>query len=402
MRYYCFDDYVGDAEFFLSEYFNKRAFLRRQALAGRLEDIQSMIDLDGILALEALPPSYLRVSKNGIGVPSKSYRRITNRRPTLSEAIAPDKVYDLFNCGATITWNALHHVVPSVRRLITPFGDTFGCDTEVGLFVTPAENRGLAPHCDSLDIFVVQVYGSKTWKVWATPGFRTGNNVSYSLDELGESVLEETLEPGDVLYLPYGTPHAATAQRELSAHLSIGVEPRRWRHLLQETVEKILADDLGFHGFPFLESNAASGAAIEFEKRLAMLIEVLQGVDAGTELRRLAVAGRNKNGTSRREFDRLRNVDNFNEDTSLRRCSAEVRIGERAAGRVNLTVGDVQVSVPENLITALEALEWGRTVKASRFLAGAGVSRSVHAAQGLARLGLLEVAEESRDADVSG
>jgi ribosomal protein L16 Arg81 hydroxylase len=401
MREYYFEDYVGDAESFLATYFGKRSFLRRQAFAGRLEDLRSMIDPDELLALEALPPWYLRVSKDGIGVPAKSYRRIEAREPMLSEVVVAEKVYDLFSCGATVTWNALQQVVPAVRTLIRPLAEVFGCAAEAGLFVTPAGNQGLAPHCDSMDVFVVQVYGSKTWRTWATPEFRPGTDASYSVAELGEPVLRETLRPGDMLYLPYGTPHVAIAEKDLSAHLSIGVEPRRWRHLVRDTVEAVLAADRGFHEFPLLTANPDGRTAADFEDKLLKLTELLRGVDAKDELVRLAAAGRARNATSRREFERQRGIDEFGQDTELRRRGADIRVGEREAGRARLTVGEVQVSVPEDLIAALLALDWGQTVPAGRFLPAATADRSVRAAQGLARLGLLEVAEGGCDADAS-
>jgi ribosomal protein L16 Arg81 hydroxylase len=395
MRDFHFEDYIGDAEAFLAEYFDKRPFLCRQAMVGRLEELQSMVELDEILALEALSPSYIRVTKDGMGVPAKSYRRIFEYGSTRSEAINPEKVYNLFGCGATITWNSLHHFIPSVRRLIRPLGDTFGCRTEAGLFVTPAGNRGFAPHCDSLDVFVIQIDGAKTWNVWATPDVRLGGNASYSWEELGEPVLKETLKPGDVLYVPYGTAHAAAAEMAMSVHLSIGVEPRRWRHLLQETVETIVEDDADFREFPALVGSADGKVVDELERRLVKLAEHLRGMDPGNELRRLAAAGRSRNSMSHRDFERLRSIDGFNGETSLQRGGADIRIGEPAAGRVKLAIGEVQVSVPEALITALGTLEWGHTVKASQFLPGATVSRSVRAAQELARLGLLEATKEN-------
>jgi ribosomal protein L16 Arg81 hydroxylase len=393
MQEYHFQDYVGDAEVFLAEYFNKTPFLRRQAFARRLDDLRSMIDLDQILALEALPPSYIRITKDGMGIPGKAYRRIVENGSVLTETIDPEKVYQLFACGATVTWNALHHVIPALRRLIGPLGDTFACSTEAGLFVTPAGNRGFAPHCDSVDVFVVQVDGTKDWKVWATPDVRSGRNASFSLEDLGQPVLEEKLEPGDVLYIPYGTAHAATAQRTMSVHLSIGVQPRRWRHLLQNTVEMILADD-EFYEFPMLVRRKNDEAVDEFERQLGKLAERLRGVDPEYEMQRLVSAGRSRNGASCREFERLKSVDDFNEETILRPSSVDLRIGERTAGRVMLTTGEVQVSLPEALVTALEALERGHAVRAAEFLPGVPASRSVRAAQELARLGALEEVEE--------
>jgi hypothetical protein len=51
-------------------------------------------------------------------------------------------------------------------------------------------------------------------------------------------LLEETLRPGDCLYLPRGYLHAASALGDVSTHLTIGVHPWTRRHLADELVAR--------------------------------------------------------------------------------------------------------------------------------------------------------------------
>ncbi len=136
-----FDEFVGDREKFFTDYFDRAPMLRSGAPAHRLGEFPTPADLDDILALETVAPSYPRVSKGGAGVPSNKLTEVS------AEALA-----------ATV---------------------------EVVLFVTPAGNPGFTPHHDSVDVSVVQTHGRKTWRVWATAEDRAGDEASYTTEELG-------------------------------------------------------------------------------------------------------------------------------------------------------------------------------------------------------------------------
>ncbi|MGW1889931.1 cupin domain-containing protein [Streptomyces sp. NPDC002004] len=392
MDTYSFEDFVGDTDVFFTEHFNTKPLLRKGALAGRLDGLPSVRTLDDILALETTPPSYLRVTKGGKGVPSGAYTRTVARGSALAEAVNAEKVYELFRSGGTVTWNSLNHVLPSARRLMEPFTDALACEAEVVLFVTPARNDGFAPHRDSIDVYVVQVDGTKTWRVWATPEHRPGDEGSYTPEELGDPVIEVTLEPGDVLYVPHGTPHAAAAKSELSLHLSVGVEPRRWRHLLGDTVAALVEED-GFHGVPHLADGDDATAVAALADRLELLRDRLARLDVATEAKRLVAAGRARGGAGRsREFARLASVDGLGPGSLLRRGTAPVEIGSSDGGRTGLQVGGHRLAVPDAVADALRALGTDRTVTAGTFFPGVPEARSLSAARGLARLGVLDVA----------
>ncbi|MFJ9894126.1 cupin domain-containing protein [Streptomyces sp. NPDC091280] len=387
---YSFEDFVGDPDVFFAEYFDKQPLLRTGALAGRLDGLPSVRQLDDILALETTPPSYLRVTKGGKGVPSGAYTRTVARGAALAEAVNAEKVYELFRSGGTVTWNSLQHVLPSARRLRDPFAEALACDAEVVLFVTPARTDGFSPHRDSIDVFVVQVDGTKTWRVWATPEHRRGDEGSYTPEELGDPVVEVTLRPGDVLYVPHGTPHAAAANSELSLHLSVGVEPRRWRHLLQDTVTALVEDD-AFHGFPHLAEGEDTAAVAALTEKLELLRERLARLDVASEAKRLVAVGRARNGADRtREFARLAAVDTLAPATRVRRGAVPVEIGDSEAGRTALRAGGRQLAVPDAVAGALRALDSGRTVSAAEFFPGVPEARSLSAVRGLARIGVLE------------
>jgi ribosomal protein L16 Arg81 hydroxylase len=392
-----FDDVVGDRATFFRDHFGRAPMLRRGALAGRLNGFPSPADLDDILALQSVTPSHLRVSKAGVGVPANAYTRTVAGGAGLAVAVDPAKVYELFRAGGTVTWNAMQLFLPAARRVVAEFAEALAAPTEVVLFATPAGNDGFAPHHDSVDVFVMQTHGTKTWRVWTTPVDRPGGEASYTADELGDPALEVTLHPGDVLYVPHGTPHMARARATMSVHLSVGVEPRRWRDLVRETVE-LLVGDPQFHDIPALTAGAPSDLAGALNAQLARLAERLAGVDATTEVARLVRTGQERFGArSAREFARFAAADRLTAESPVRRSRLAIDVGDSASGRTQLTVNNHRLAMPDALAAAVLSLEADAIVAAAEIYPGASPTRSVGAARSLARLGVLEVAEETRE-----
>ena len=103
-------------------------------------------------------------------------------------------------------------------------------------YITPPSSRGFSPHYDVHDVFVLQVAGEKHWTIHepvlpdplrTQPWNDRAAEVATAAQR--EPVIDAVLRPGDVLYLPRGFLHSATALGEISAHLTIGVHSvTRW------------------------------------------------------------------------------------------------------------------------------------------------------------------------------
>lgn len=285
-----FEDLVGDRRAFLAEYFQRAALFRAGAAVDHLGQLVSIRELlDEVVALEALPAGYVRLVKGGKPVPRARFTRtVMGSAGAPSEVLRPDRIRQQFSAGATVVCNYLNRVLPSMRRLAGMLGDAFACQSEVVAFLTPEQSTGLAPHRDPVDVFVVHVEGSKDWRVWDPP--RPGVE-PVPLAELGEPSFEAVLRPGDVLYIPAGAPHVAASSGTAALHVSLSVEPRRWRDLLRECVEALTADDR-YHRFPYLGDGADGPAtAAEFTEKIGLLRAQLADLDPATELKRLTGGG---------------------------------------------------------------------------------------------------------------
>lgn len=90
-----------------------------------------------------------------------------------------------------------------------------------GRYLTPAGTQGFAPHYDDIEAFILQVEGRKRWRLYNNPSgetlprFSSGN---FEQEEIGEVILDITLEPGDLLYFPRGVVHQGVAPEEGAEH----------------------------------------------------------------------------------------------------------------------------------------------------------------------------------------
>lgn len=105
-------------------------------------------------------------------------------------------------------------------------------------YITPARASGLAPHFDDHDAFVLQLEGSKLWRLYGFAAAQPlrGSHFDVDASRLGEAEQLMLLEPGDLLYLPRGMVHAAQSTENSSIHLTLGVSSLHWMELLREAI----------------------------------------------------------------------------------------------------------------------------------------------------------------------
>lgn len=293
-----FDDLVGSEEDFFSNYFNKRPFLRRDALKGDPGCILSIADLDQLLHFEAIRPPYFGALEGGQSVPPSAYTKTTSVQSSrITDTVVPEKAYDLFRAGSTLTWIAVNHFHANTRALTAMLADKFAVECRASALLTPAGGSGFTSHHDPVDIFAIQLEGTKHWKIWDPPPDRRPDIGHYKAEELGEPVIDSVLQPGDVCYLPYGSPHQVNALDQVSLHLSVLVKPRTWRDLLGLTVDRLLESE-EFAEFPQLNDSRVAAESGVFAERVAMLVKHLREVNAEDELQRVIPMGQQRDGSS--------------------------------------------------------------------------------------------------------
>ncbi|WP_366558532.1 JmjC domain-containing protein [uncultured Nocardioides sp.] len=310
-----------------------------QADPDRLVGLLSLDDVDALLTSTAIRTPAVRVAQDGSVLPEASYTRSGSLAgKPLTGLVDPRRLFDLVDGGASVVLQGLQRYWPPLTRLVAELEAELGHPCQANAYLTPPGSQGFAVHSDSHDVFVFQTHGTKLWEVHHDGG-----------------VQDVLLEPGLVMYLPTGTPHAARAQESASLHVTVGINQLTWRHLVDRAVRPLLdAVDDGHLPAAYVDDPAA--LAERLAERLDALADAVRGLDADALARRqvegfLASRPVSLAGGLRDRFA----LPDLTGDTVLgRRAGRPFRLVDPGEGRVRVLLGDRHLDVPARVRPALE------------------------------------------------
>jgi hypothetical protein len=260
---------TGETEVFLDGTWGARAAVHPGVEPEGFQDLLTLDDVDRILTTTSLRTPSFRLVKAGEQIPESSYTRAgrTGSKP-VSGMADPARIAELFDDGATIVLQGLHRNWEPVAAFTRALELQLGHPCQVNAYITPPGSQGLALHADPHDVFVLQAFGRKHWEVHVAPGERT------------RDPLDADLGPGDCIYMPMGTPHAATTGDGLSGHLTVGVHVVRWSDVLADVWRSLTEDPTYEEAIPVGWTAGRARFADLLRQRLAALGTVLNDIDA--------------------------------------------------------------------------------------------------------------------------
>jgi uncharacterized RmlC-like cupin family protein len=256
--------------------------------------------------------------------------------------VDPARAFELFRQGATIVLQGLHRYWEPVTELTRGLELELGHSCQVNAYVTPPGARGLALHDDPHDVFVLQAFGRKHWEVHAAP------------QEAARDPIHAIVEPGDCIYMPKGTPHAASTQETLSGHLTVGVHVATWRDVIAEAWKRLERDLSLDEPVPAGWTQDVDTFARELSERLEGLGARLGELDA----HEIAAARLDRFLTTRNPVLRgalvdLLALDGIDDATVLRRRPGSVCELRPSGERVAVLLGDRRLEMPAWLEPAM-------------------------------------------------
>jgi ribosomal protein L16 Arg81 hydroxylase len=231
---------------FLGDYWPGRLFVGRGDLERLPEALlhQELNDFDALSLRYKGIVSFFGDAESGHMVPVEGI-----------EAAAP------YRCGLSVYLADVSPYFPEVERMVRnlerELGINEGC-ARAGVFASPT-SAGISCHYDSVDVFSVQLRGTKKFDVAPVTQLRNPWGSQYvpgsrPIDDLyaqagdgfphWENSEFQTVEmtPGTVLYMPRGTWHRTEAQGD-SIAVSIGMNPPSAAECILEQLRLLLLQD---------------------------------------------------------------------------------------------------------------------------------------------------------------
>jgi 50S ribosomal protein L16 3-hydroxylase len=218
---------------FITEYWQKKPIVLKNALPN-FEDPVAPDEVAG-LAMESFIDS----------------RLVTNKDDNWNVTHGPIDQFD--DLGDT-NWSLL---VQGVDRWFTPvfelrsafnFIPKWRIDDVMVSYSTP--NAGVGSHLDQYDVFIVQGQGRRRWKAGAVDSMLQQTEKAKDLLQVESftAIVDEVLEPGDIIYIPPFSPHNGETI-ETALNYSIGFRAPSQQELISGFADFVIDSEIGLTRF---------------------------------------------------------------------------------------------------------------------------------------------------------
>lgn len=276
-----------EPENFVRDYWERKPLRVHRNSPNYFLGLLSLEDVDEVLARCVPRSEQIRIVRDGRTLSLQELKNIEGRNDL-------EAVYSQFRSGSTLVLETLHERWTPLWRLCDSVSRALGVGTQVNVYLTPAAAQGFNAHYDTHDVFVLQMAGTKKWRVSLRPqvALPLGNqSMTKEVVIDSEEMREFTLAPGDLLYIPRGFGHEAASEDKISLHATLGMHTVSWANVIRRAVDEVLKGEVRFReSLPSglaVDTNAFRGAESHLEDLLTLLYERLKGwgiVEAAADL----------------------------------------------------------------------------------------------------------------------
>ncbi len=276
---------------FFQDSFEKTHLVVKRDHANYYRDLVSVDDIDRAVTTMGLSVPEVTVVRADANITPEDYA-------FESGFIDAVRVNQLFADGATIIMANLQERLPSLARFCRALENVFSARIQTNIYLTPAHSQGFRAHYDSHDVLVLQVEGTKEWRIYDHPVELPLNSQRFDPHTMpiGELTDNFVLEPGDMCYVPRGLTHDAVSTDQSSLHITTGLMTRTWADLITEAVVELAHKDPSLRAsLPPGHSNGdfdASAMQATFETLLDTLRDKASMPELLSEIRSSFIANR--------------------------------------------------------------------------------------------------------------
>jgi len=225
---------ISKTEFFKT-YHEKEALLSKHNDVNRFHGLLSIDRIDEIIASTELPPSSLDMVRKEPPI-ERSYYTFKNGN------IDRGAVIRHYQEGATIILPQLHLADEILAKFCRSLENVFSSHVQTNIYLTPGSSQGFNTHFDDHDVFVIQLSGTKKWRLYQKPIDNPYRGESFNTKDYkaGELQKEFELKEGECVYIPRGLMHDAISVGEkASLHITVGLIVKKWADLMLEALSEV-------------------------------------------------------------------------------------------------------------------------------------------------------------------
>jgi hypothetical protein len=262
-----------DLSLFMSDIFGQRPLCLPLPDGGDRDRFASLLDwqvLNRLLSMQGCWHSdNLKLVSESRSLPPERYcQQLGPRqwRPVAKEVMAA------IDRGATLVLNGLDGLHPPIAALIDEVEQTTASRGQANIYLSTAGRRGFGLHYDRHDVIILQISGSKRWRIYrdavAQPDLPQPPEPQLRR-LVGPCSHEWILRPGDLLYLPAGVAHDPFPLSGSSLHLTLALKVMNRYDILQQALQG-LDHDMQRHRHDLYQGEGA------IQRHLQAVVDQLQ------------------------------------------------------------------------------------------------------------------------------
>ena len=246
-----------DRDRFLREFWTRKA-VHLEDRSRAFDDVFGWDALNVVLSARDLTFPKIKVSRNDQPVAPETFTTDTAGQ----RLVDVQAVLGLFRDGASIGITGADSDWPPLQAVVECIYDALLESVHTNVYVSPPNTQGFKCHFDLHEVFVLQVEGTKHWRVFM-PTIEAPIESWHAKDAPDPSVkpyLDVVLRKGDVLYVPRGHWHYATAQDSTSIHVTVGVTCHKGAAFMDWLASEAMSDPIWRRNMPSLDGAVSDGA----------------------------------------------------------------------------------------------------------------------------------------------
>jgi hypothetical protein len=268
---------------FFARYWEREVLHLKRGDAHYYDSLLTLQDLERVVAAGGLRYPALQLSKGGTFLPPEAFcKDLRSGEIVFSGVPDLDRLQAAYQSGATLSLPGFHRAWRPLAELAGEVESYVNHGVHTNIYLTPRQSQGFDPHYDTHEVFVLQVFGRKHWKIFDSLVELPHQSQPFhpSMHKPSTPVLELDLEPGDLLYVPRGVVHTTQTLDEASAHVTLGISIYTYFEMLTIWLQGLRSHAAARRGLPpgFLDRPEVKPAlARDFAELVARLS---RGLDA--------------------------------------------------------------------------------------------------------------------------